>query len=138
MRRTTRALPGFLVVAPVALAVASAMLALTGAHRPPHFLAASRGYINDHSPWPTIPAADRLPVWPATVAVFIKVLPGADPVALTRRRAAGVVSGILYAVYPPALFLGYEGMSEPVSALCAAGRPVQWISVRRAAGASLW
>jgi 4-amino-4-deoxy-L-arabinose transferase-like glycosyltransferase len=51
-------------------------------------IANGEGYRSPESAWPTAPALDRMPVWPAIIAIFLKVAPWANPHAVARLSAA--------------------------------------------------
>lgn len=122
-------------------------------------LANGRGYINDHSPWPGIAATDRMPLWPLFVSLFLRTWPAGDPKlviriagaavhvmtavlilqlswTLTRQRYAGLLGGLGYALYPPALFLVHEAMSETMAAFLVAAALLA-VSCRRIQFAAL-
>ena len=100
-------------------------------------LAREHSFVNSLSPWATIPASDRMPAWPFFVSIFIALLPHAEPnliirlagiilhaatattlteltFRLSRRQAVALTTGLAYALYPSALFLVDQGMSEPL------------------------
>jgi 4-amino-4-deoxy-L-arabinose transferase-like glycosyltransferase len=100
-------------------------------------LADGKGYVVRDGFWPDSPSMRRLPAWPFLVSLALRVLPSAPPgvvmrvlslvmnalaavliAALTRRifrnKWATLLSGIAYALYPTALLLAYEGLSEPL------------------------
>ena len=98
-------------------------------------LAAGKGYVTDATFWPGQPTMQRLPGWPAVIAVALRIVPKLDPDIVMRltcllcnaaiagllvlvawqlwaRLLPAVLAGLLYAIHPVALFLAYYGSSE--------------------------
>ncbi len=108
-------------------------------------LAAGGGYVVRDGFWPEAPSMQRMPAWPAAVALALKLAPeAASPAAVMRacglvvnagvavlvavlaavwfrRPAVALLAGLLYAVYPMALVCADEGLSEPFFLLLALG-----------------
>lgn len=98
-------------------------------------LAGGHGYKNTYGPWPDRPAYDRMPGWPAVIALALRIAPGAGPLpvvrfanafclalagalfaVLTRRFGGGPdissFAGLAIALSPPLLYLSVQGSSE--------------------------
>jgi len=98
-------------------------------------LAAGDGYYLREGFWPDTPTLSRLPAWPFTVSLALRLFPGSSPDAVMRvlalalnafvavlvawlawrllqSRAAALLAGWAYAVHPTALFLALDGESE--------------------------
>lgn len=99
-------------------------------------LAQGHGFQLHEGFWPDAPTMSRSPGWPFAVSLVLRSFPEAVPDVMMRllnmgincavallmyglaRRVAGrtvvaVWAGVLYAVHPVALYLAYEGASEP-------------------------
>jgi hypothetical protein len=107
-------------------------------------LAHGQGYVVRDGFWPNVPSMQRLPGWPCVIAVALRVLPFASGDAVMRvlcvavdslnalliawlawKLFAGiriaVMAGLAYALHPSALFLTYNGESEPLFVLLCLG-----------------
>lgn len=108
-------------------------------------LAHGDGYVVHDSFWPNAPSMQRLPGWPFAVSLVFRVCPFLSPdmamrllcvmvdglnaglIAVLAWRlfaqiSVAVGAGLAYAIHPSALFLVYNGESEPLFVLlCLAG-----------------
>lgn len=98
-------------------------------------LAQGHGYMLQEGFWSAVPTMSRAPAWPWVVSIGLRVFPGGSPDgvmrvmacllnalaaglvawlagALFRRRSVALCSGLIYALYPVALYEAYEGTSE--------------------------
>lgn len=98
-------------------------------------LAGGHGYKDMYGPWPDRPAYDRMPGWPAVIALALRLAPGAEPLSvvrfanafclalagalfsvLTRRFGGGryisIFAGLAISFSPPLLYLSVLGWSE--------------------------
>jgi hypothetical protein len=100
-------------------------------------LSQSAGYCVKDSFWPDQPTMQRMPGWPFLVSVGLRVCPFLSPDVVMRliciildslnavlvgwltwrlfwRRGWALLAGLIYAAHPAALFLVYNGESEPL------------------------
>lgn len=105
-------------------------------------LAAGGGYVVRDGFWPDAPSAQRMPAWPAAVALALRGLPEAPPAAvmraldlvlnavcaplvaaltwwLIRRPLPTLLAGLGFAIYPVGIVCADEGLSEPLFLLLA-------------------
>ncbi len=106
-------------------------------------LAAGRGYRDTVGPWPQDPSYDRMPGWPAVLAVSIWLAPGISPTSVALyanavclsavgalftllcmrvgvRVPLSLVGGLGVSLSPPLVFLSLTGFSEIVFLLSVA------------------
>lgn len=99
-------------------------------------LAAGHGYKNTASPWPDRPAYDRMPGWPAVLALALRAAPRTDPVTVARladavclalagaffcfltsrlggRPLTAILAGIVVSLSPSLIYTSVQGLSEP-------------------------
>jgi hypothetical protein len=106
-------------------------------------LAAGKGFVARESFWPGRPTMQRLPAWPFTVSLALRLAPDAPPDAAMRvtaavvhalaaaalallafglfgRASVGLLAGVFYALHPTGLHAADSGLSEPLFMLLAA------------------
>jgi hypothetical protein len=107
-------------------------------------LAHGQGYVAPDGFWPNVPSMQRLPGWPFAVSLALRIVPfvssdvvmrglcvGIDSInamliawlawRLFARSRVALIAGVAYAVHPSALFLAYNGESEPLFVLLCLG-----------------
>jgi hypothetical protein len=98
-------------------------------------IAAGKGYYDPSNFWPDTPTLGRAPAWPAAISVGLTLFPSLKPDFVVRALAGlcnvaislllvslsqvvfryprySVASGIIYALFPSALYLAGAGLSE--------------------------